>query len=334
MSEEKDVIILAIESSCDDTAVAVVEESGVRSSIVVTQKVHEQYGGVVPEVASRAHLTHVIPGIQAALHKADVKQQELSAIAVTNRPGLLGSLVVGLCTAKGLAAGWDIPLIGINHMDAHVLSCFIESPVPECPMMCLTASGGHSQLTIAHGTNELEVVGRTRDDAAGEAFDKIGKLLGLPYPAGPQMDKLAQEGNDVYGFTRTDLGNLDYSFSGLKTQVMYFLRDRLKERPQFINEHLQDIAASVQAAIVDMLMISLNRALDRFEVHSLGIAGGVSANSSLRLAATKVATDRGISLHLPPLKYCTDNAAMVGMAGLVKYKEGLIDDLSLGAYAR
>lgn len=326
--------ILAIETSCDDTAVAIVRDQQIVANIVVTQKVHADYGGVVPEVASRAHLVHIIPGIDQALKISGVRQSDLSAIAVTAGPGLIGSLIVGLCTARSLAAAWHIPIIGVDHLHAHVLSCFIDHPNIELPMLCLTVSGGHTQLVLVDDVDQMKIIGRTQDDAAGEAFDKIGKMIGLPYPAGPQMDRLAQDGHDTFSFTRTDLNTYDFSFSGLKTHVMYFLKERVKQNPRFIDAHLHDIAASAQSAIVDMLLSPMKRAIDHLQVRTIGIAGGVSANSALRSATTDLANLHGLSIVMPKMAYCTDNAAMIAMAGWVKYRSGKFDDLRLTPYAR
>ncbi|MEM9023931.1 MAG: tRNA (adenosine(37)-N6)-threonylcarbamoyltransferase complex transferase subunit TsaD, partial [Bacteroidota bacterium] len=281
----KPVTVLGIESSCDDTAAAVLQNGKMLANIVAGQAVHAEYGGVVPELASRAHQQHIVPVVDTALKKAGVTLQDLDAIAFTNGPGLLGSLLVGNAFAKGLALGLNIPLIAVNHMQAHVLAHFIEAPQPAFPFLCLTVSGGHTQIVRITDHLTMEVLGSTIDDAAGEAFDKIGKILGLPYPAGPHIDRLAKEGNpNAFTFARPKVDGLDFSFSGLKTSVLYFLRDQLKTNPTFAEDHRNDLCASVQAAIIDTLMHKLKAAAKQTGIHTIAIAGGVSANSGLRQA--------------------------------------------------
>ncbi|SMO77999.1 tRNA (adenosine(37)-N6)-threonylcarbamoyltransferase complex transferase subunit TsaD [Gracilimonas mengyeensis] len=323
--------ILAIESSCDDTSAAVLTAEGIQSNIIASQSIHLQFGGVVPELASRAHQKTITQTVQQALEEADVSLDDIEAIAVTQGPGLLGSLLVGICFAKGLALSRNIPLIGVNHMDAHIYANFIDHQ-PEFPLLALTVSGGHTQLVHVTSPFEHEIIGKTRDDAAGEAFDKIGKLLGLPYPAGPHMDRLAKKGDpQFHKFPQALLHKgLDFSFSGLKTSVLYYLEDKNDE---WIQEHLNDICASVSYAIAEVLVKKLKRAAQQTSVKSIVLAGGVSANSMLREKAEGMAAKLGIPLYSPKISYCTDNAAMISITGKLKAIKGQFDDLNLKPFA-
>ena len=280
---------MAIESSCDDTSAAVIMDGQVLSNIVSVQTAHAEYGGVVPELASREHQLHIVPVVDSAIKQAGIKKSQLSAIAVTKGPGLLGSLIVGVTFAKSLALALSIPLIEVHHMHAHVLAHFAEPPFPQFPFLCLTVSGGHTQIIEVSSPLDMKILGQTIDDAAGEAFDKAGKMLGLPYPAGPILDKYAKEGEAKYPFTRSKVGELNFSFSGLKTSILYFIRDQVKEDPDFIKKELAHICASVQAAIIDMLMHKLKKAAKQTGIAEIAIAGGVSANSGLRQALKKEA---------------------------------------------
>ncbi len=326
--------ILAIESSCDDTAAAVIAEGRILSNKIANQDIHREYGGVVPEWASRMHQENIVPVVDSAMREASVNLEELSAIAFTAGPGLLGSLLVGCSFAKSLALSLNVPLISVNHMEAHVLAHFIDEPVPEYPFICLTVSGGHTQLVRVNSPYDLKVVGETIDDAAGEAFDKIGKYLGLEYPAGPIVDKLAQEGKARYDFTKPTVEGLNFSFSGLKTAVLYFLRDEVKKDPNFIVKNLHDLCASVQKVIVDILVEKLVKASKQYNIREIGIAGGVSANSLLREMVSKTAIEYGWRTYIPKIQYCTDNAAMVAMAAYFKYEKGAFADQTATPKAR
>jgi N6-L-threonylcarbamoyladenine synthase len=317
---KQDITILAIESSCDDTAAAVINNGKIRSNIVSSQKVHEQYGGVVPELASRAHQQHIIPVVDAALKEAGISKSELDAIAFTQGPGLLGSLMVGTNFAKSLALGLNKPLIGVNHLDAHVLAHFIEGDNPGFPFLCLLVSGGHTQLVKVNSPGDFEILGKTRDDAAGEAFDKTAKMLGLPYPGGPVLDKLARDGDPLrFGFPDSRVEALDFSFSGLKTAVLYFVRDEVKKDEAFVERNLNDICASIQHTIVSYLMRKLKKAVQETGIKEIAIAGGVSANSGLRKAVSEYADKYGWKVHIPSLEYCTDNAAMIAQTAHFQY---------------
>jgi N6-L-threonylcarbamoyladenine synthase len=318
-----DISILAIESSCDETSASIIVNGKVLNNIVATQSVHEKYGGVVPELASRAHQENLIPVVHEALSTAGISKKELSAIAVTRGPGLMGSLLVGVSFAKAFAKALDIPLIDVNHMQAHVLAHFIEEPRPSFPFICLTVSGGHTQLVLVKDHLTMEVIGETQDDAVGEAFDKTAKLLGLPYPGGPLLDRHAKEGNPkAFTFPVTRMPGLNYSFSGIKTAVLYFLRDRLAEHPNFITDNLADLCASIQHTLVEMLLIKLKEAMKQTGVTEVAIAGGVSANSGLRAALSALSQRKGWTLYVPEFEYCTDNAAMIAMAAHFKYLRG------------
>lgn len=321
--DTKDISILAIESSCDETSASIILNGKVLNNIVATQSVHEKYGGVVPELASRAHQENIVPVVFEALSTSGLKKEDLSAIAFTRGPGLMGALLVGVSFAKSLAYSLQIPLIEVNHMQAHVLAHFIEDPKPKFPFICLTVSGGHTQLVLVKSPLEMEVIGETRDDAVGEAFDKTAKLLGLPYPGGPLIDKYAKEGNPkAFQFPITRMPDLDYSFSGIKTAVLYFLRDQIQSNPNFIEENIADLCASVQFSLIEMLLIKLKLAVKQYGVKEIAIAGGVSANSGLRDTLTDLAQKRGWNLYIPKFEYCTDNAAMIAMAAHFKYQEG------------
>ena len=318
-----DIFILAIESSCDETSAAVIADGKILNNIVATQSVHEKYGGVVPELASRAHQENLIPVVQEAILSSGIKPAQLSAIAFTRGPGLMGSLLVGVSFAKAYAFALKIPLIEVNHMQAHILAHFIDEPKPQFPFICLTVSGGHTQLVLVKDHLEMEVIGETQDDAVGEAFDKTAKLLGLPYPGGPLIDRYASEGNPkAFNFPITRMPELNYSFSGIKTAVLYFLRDQLKDNPNFIAGNLADLCASIQYSLVEMLLIKLKLAVKKYGVKEVAIAGGVSANSGLRGTLTELAAQKGWNLYIPKFEYCTDNAAMIAMAAHYKYLKG------------
>jgi N6-L-threonylcarbamoyladenine synthase len=315
--------ILAIESSCDETSASVISDGKILNNIVATQSVHEKYGGVVPELASRAHQQHLIPVVHEALSSSGISKHELSAIAFTRGPGLMGSLLVGVSFAKALGFALGIPLIDVNHMQAHILAHFIEDPKPRFPFICLTVSGGHTQLVLVRDYLDMEVIGETTDDAVGEAFDKTAKLLGLPYPGGPLIDKYSKTGNPkAFKFPVSDMPGLSFSFSGIKTAVLYFLRDNLKENPEFITENLNDICASVQYTLIKMLSQKLVKASKEYRVKEIAIAGGVSANSGLREELQNLADRYGWKIFVPKFEYCTDNAAMIAMAAHFKYIKG------------
>ena len=315
--------ILAIESSCDETSAAVLANGHIRSNVVATQLIHEKYGGVVPELASRAHQQHILPVVERALADANLPKNELSAVAFTRGPGLLGSLLVGASFAKALALGLGIPLIEINHMQAHVLAHFIDDPKPSFPFLCLTVSGGHTQLVRVDGPLHMTVIGQTMDDAVGEAFDKSAKLLGLPYPGGPLIDKYAKDGNpSAFRFPMSEMPNLNFSFSGIKTAILYFLRDNQKSNPAFIDQNLSDICASIQHTLIQMLLTKLKRAARETGIRDIAIAGGVSANSGLRTALTQLGEAEGWRVFIPQFEYCTDNAAMIAMAAQFKFEQG------------
>ena len=331
--------ILGIESSCDDTSAAVICDGILLSNVIAGQKVHENYGGVVPELASRAHQQNIVPVVSEAIRQAGIKKENLSAIAFTRGPGLLGSLLVGVSFAKGLAMALDIPIIDVNHLHAHVLSHFIRKTssdeVPDFPFMCLLISGGNSQIVVADSFSDMRILGKTIDDAAGEAFDKCAKLMGLPYPGGPHIDRLAAEGNpDRFKFAKPRIPGLDYSFSGLKTSFLYTLRDALKEDPDFIEKNKADLAASLQKTIIDILLHKLEAAMKANPVRHLAIGGGVSANSGVRKAVEEFCTQKGIRAWIPERAFTTDNAAMVAAAGYFKYQSKDFCSLSAPPYSR
>lgn len=316
-------IILAIESSCDETSAAIIADGKLVNNIIATQRIHESYGGVVPELASRAHQQNIVPVVSEALKQANIEAKDLSAIAFTRGPGLLGSLLVGASFAKGLALSLNIPLIEINHMQAHILAHFIEDPKPTFPFLCLTVSGGHTQIINVKSASEMEIIGQTQDDAVGEAFDKAAKMLGLPYPGGPHLDKLAQNGNpDRFTFSETQMPDLDYSFSGIKTSILYFLRDEQKKNPSFVQDNLEDLAASIQKSLVSMLLAKLIKATQIYSINQIAIAGGVAANSGLRSRLEELAEKHNWSVFIPSFEYCTDNAGMIAMAAYFKYHAG------------
>lgn len=325
-------IILGIETSCDDTAAAVLVDGKLRANIVSQQLEHQTHGGVIPELASRAHVQRIVPAVEAALSKANIDKKDLNAIAYTQGPGLLGSLLVGNAFAKSLALALNIPLIEVHHMQAHLLVHFIDDdfPTPSFPFLGLTVSGGHTQLVRVDGAASFTVLGETKDDAAGEAFDKTGKMLGLPYPAGPIMDKNAQKGTAKFSFGKPTVEGLDISFSGLKTSVLYFLRKQQDNDPTFIENNLYDLCASIQKAIVDILIEKVEQALQNTGLKQLVLGGGVSANSGLRKALERT----NVNVFLPPLPYTTDNAAMIAMAGYLKFQENKTASLDSEPKAR
>lgn len=336
--ETPDIYILAIESSCDDTAAAVLHNDRPLSNVVATQKVHEEYGGVVPELASRAHQQHIVPVVDRALAKANIDKKQLSAIAFTRGPGLMGSLLVGTSFAKSLALGLDIPLIEVNHMQAHILAHFIkddEQKAPEFPFLAMTISGGHTQIVLVKDYLDMEILGETLDDAVGEAFDKSAKLLGLPYPGGPLIDKYAREGDPkAFPFPKPKVDGLNFSFSGLKTSILYFIQKHSKQDPEFINEHMADICASIQYTIIRILMDKLHKAVKQTGVKRVAIGGGVSANSGIRQALKKAETSMGWETFIPKFEYCTDNAGMIGIVGYIKFLQKEFTDQRVTPKAR
>jgi len=333
MNKNKPTILLAIESSCDETAAAIIKDGFLMSNIIATQQVHTVHGGVVPELASRAHQQNIVPVVDAALKQAGIKKEELSAVAFTRGPGLMGSLLVGISFAKSFALGLNIPLIDVNHMQAHILAHFIRSKdnaqhtVPDFPFLCLTVSGGHTQLVLVKDFFDMQVIGETIDDAAGEAFDKAAKIMGLPYPGGPLIDKYAKEGNPkAFTFSKPRVPDLNFSFSGLKTGFMNFINNETAKNPHFIEEHKADICASIQHTIIDILLEKLKKAVAETNVDQIAIAGGVSANTGLRNALKDLATKMGWKLFIPKFEYCTDNAAMIGITGYYKFLKNDFSD--------
>ena len=317
------MILLAIESSCDETSAAIMVDGELKSNVISTQLIHSEWGGVVPELASRAHQKSIIPVVQEALQKANINKNDLNAIAFTRGPGLLGALMVGTSFAKSLALSLDIPLIEVNHMQAHVLAHFIEEPRPKFPFLCLTVSGGHTQLVWVEGPLNMQIIGETQDDAVGEAFDKTAKLIGLPYPGGPLIDKLAKEGNpDKYPFPMVEMPGLDFSFSGIKTSILYFLQKEVKLNPNFIEENKADICASVQKTLIEILLRKVKKAMREKNCSSIAIAGGVSANSGLRKRLQELGEENHWDVFIPAFSYCTDNAGMIAMAGHFKFEAG------------
>ena len=326
--------ILAIESSCDETSAAVIQNGKVLSNHIATQKVHERFGGVVPELASRAHMQNIIPVVTAAMQDAGMKNEDITAVAFTQAPGLIGSLLVGACFAKSYAQALNVPLIAVHHMQAHVLAHFIEQS-PEFPFLCLTVSGGHTQIVLCRSHLDMEVLGETIDDAAGEAFDKVAKMLGLPYPGGPLVDKYAALGDPKkFKFPMSEMKDYTFSFSGVKTSVLYFLQAQKKLDSEFVEKNLHDICASVQYTIVNTLMAKLRKAARDLGIKHIGIAGGVSANSGLRKALTETGDELGWKLYIPRFEYCTDNAAMIGITGYYKFLNGSFTDMSVIPSAR
>ena len=336
--QQKPIFILAIESSCDDTAAAVMQNDKVLSNIVAQQAIHEQYGGVVPELASRAHQQNIVPVIDVALKKANITKDQLSAIAFTQGPGLMGSLLVGGSFAKSMAMSLNIPLIAVNHMHAHILAHFIDEEgfdKPEFPFLALTISGGHTQIVKVNGFFDMEIIGETTDDAVGEAFDKSAKILGLPYPGGPLVDKYAQLGNPkVYKFTKPKMPNLDFSFSGLKTQILYFIQNNVKENPNFIDENRNDICASIQNIIIEILMEKLKLAVQQTGIKQIAIGGGVSANSGIRNTLKEAEKKYGWKTFIPKFEYTTDNAAMIGIVGYQRFLDNKFNDASVVSKSR
>lgn len=329
--------ILSIESSCDDTSAAVLHDDRLLANVIASQKVHEQYGGVVPELASRAHQHNIVPVVDKALRDAGIDKRQLDAVAFTRGPGLLGSLLVGVSFAKSFAQALGIPLIEVNHLQAHVLSHFIRTSddyqPPQFPFMCLLVSGGHTQIILLHSHFDMEIIGQTIDDAAGETIDKAAKIMDLGYPGGPVIDRLAKDGNpDAYTFATPQIQGYDYSFSGIKTSFLYFLRDRLAEEPDYIERHKADLCASIQKCIVSFLLKKFERAALKHRVRQVAIAGGVSANSALRSGIAELGRKHQWKVYTPTLQFCTDNAAMVGIAGYFKYLNGDFADIALPPY--
>lgn len=337
MTKEK-IYILGIESSCDDTSASVLCNDEILSNVVANQKVHAQYGGVVPELASRAHQQNIVPVVDQALKEANICKKQLNAIAFTRGPGLMGSLLVGTSFAKSLAYGLDIPLIEVNHMQAHILAHFIKEEShrkPTFPFLAMTISGGHTQIVKVNRYFDMEVIGETIDDAVGEAYDKSGKILGLGYPAGPQIDRLAQSGNPkAFKFTKPRIDGLNFSFSGLKTAILYFVQREVKANPKFIEENINDIAASIQYTIVGILMDKLKLAVQETEIKHIAIGGGVSANSGIRAALKNAESKHGWTTYIPKFEYTTDNAAMIAIVGYLKYLEKDFSDFDVMATAR
>lgn len=339
MNDNKNITILGIESSCDDTSAAVIRDGLLLSNVIASQKVHEEYGGVVPELASRAHQQNIVPVVDTALRRAGIDKRELSAIAFTRGPGLLGSLLVGTSFAKGLSLGLRVPMVDVNHLHGHVLSHFVrreaDDEVPEFPFLCMLVSGGNSQLILVRSYRDMEVLGQTIDDAAGEAFDKCAKVMGLPYPGGPHIDRLAAEGDPKrFKFAKPHIPGLDYSFSGLKTSFLYTLRDKLKGDPDFIEHNKADLAASLQRTIVDILIGKLEKAVKQTGVRTVAIGGGVSANSGVREAVAAFCAANSLTAFIPERVFTTDNAAMVAIAGYFKYLKGEFCSYSEVPYAR
>ncbi|MFT4848266.1 MAG: N6-L-threonylcarbamoyladenine synthase [Sediminicola sp.] len=336
--KEKNCYILGIESSCDDTAAAVINNGIVLSNVVATQKIHEDYGGVVPELASRAHQQNIVPVVEQALRKANIDKKQLSAIAFTRGPGLMGSLLVGTSFSKSLAIGLGIPLIDVNHMQAHILAHFIKTEkerIPKFPFLALTISGGHTQIVKVTDYFSMEILGQTIDDAVGEAFDKSAKILGLTYPGGPLLDLYAQKGNPkAYKFTKPKVSPMDFSFSGLKTAVLYFVQREVKQNPNFISENIEDICASIQFTIVDYLMDKIKNAVKFTGIKEIAIGGGVSANSGIRKALEEAEGKYGWNTFVPKFEYCTDNAAMIAIVGELKYKNKMFASSDIVATAR
>lgn len=332
------VYILAIESSCDDTAAAVLKNDVVLSNVVANQLIHNEFGGVVPELASRAHQQNIVPVIDAALRKANVKKEQLSAVAFTQGPGLMGSLLVGSSFAKSFSMALQIPLIAVNHMHAHILAHFINEEgfdKPAFPFLALTISGGHTQIVLVRGFFDMEIIGETTDDAVGEAFDKSAKILGLPYPGGPLVDKNAQRGNPkAFQFTKPKMPGLDFSFSGLKTAILYFVQKNVAENPQFIDENLADICASIQHTIIEILMDKLKLAVKETGINQIAIGGGVSANSGIRKTLKEAESKYGWKTFIPKFEYTTDNAAMIGIVGYQKFLNDKFENASVISKAR
>jgi len=332
---EKDIYILGIESSCDDTSAAVLKDGVLLSNVTASQAVHEAYGGVVPELASRAHQENVVPVVAEAIKQAGITKEQLSAVAFTRGPGLMGSLLVGVSFAKGFARSLNIPLIDVNHLQGHVMAHFIEEPFPPFPFLCLLVSGGNSQIVKVNAYNDMEILGQTIDDAAGEAIDKCSKVMGLGYPGGPIIDRLARQGNPhAYRFSEPHIPGLDYSFSGLKTSFLYSLRKWVAEDPDFVEHHKEDLAASLEFTIVDILMKKLREAVKMTKIKHVAVAGGVSANNGLRQAFQDHAKRYGWTIYIPKFSYTTDNAAMIGITGYYKYLDGDFCSIDKPAFSK
>ena len=331
----KTITILAIESSCDETSASVCRDGKILSNIIANQKVHEKYGGVVPELASRAHMQNIVPVVDTAIKQANITKEDITAIAFTKSPGLIGSLLVGSEFAKSLALALNIPLIAVHHMQAHVLANLIDDPKPSFPFLCLTVSGGHTQIVLAESPNKMKVIGETLDDAAGEAFDKSAKLLGLPYPGGPLIDKYAQTGNPkAFLFAEPQIPELNFSFSGLKTSILYFLQKEVKSNPDFIKNNLNDLCASIQHRIISILLKKLKMAILQTGITDVCLAGGVSANSGLRKSFNELCEQYNYKAFIPKFEYCTDNAAMIAITGYYKYLNQQFADMTVTASAR
>jgi N6-L-threonylcarbamoyladenine synthase len=324
------ITILAIESSCDETAAAIIKNGNILANVVATQEVHQKYGGIVPELASRAHQQNIVPVVSQALSIANIVKSDLNAVAFTQGPGLLGALLVGVSFGKALAMGLNIPCIGINHMQAHILAHFIEAPTPEFPFLCLTVSGGHTQIVLVKSHLKMEIIGETQDDAVGEAFDKTAKILGLPYPGGPLIDKYAHMGDPAaFKFPKVETPGLNFSFSGIKTAFLYFLKNEIQKDEDFIKKNLNDLCASIQHTLVEILMKKLFKAAIETGIKHIAIAGGVAANSGLRIRLKEEAINRGWHIFIPKLEYCTDNAAMIAMTAHYKYINNEFADIHL-----
>ncbi len=336
--KQKETIILGIESSCDDTSAAILKNTTILSNVIAGQKVHEEYGGVVPELASRAHLQNIVPVVDSAIKKADIKKEDIDVVAFTKGPGLLGSLVVGTSFAKTFALANDIPLVDVNHMYGHILAHFIDDEdkaKPNFPFLCLTVSGGHTQLVVVKDYLDMELVGSTIDDAAGEAFDKAAKMLGFPYPGGPLIDKYAKNGDPKkFSFAKPNVGGYDFSFSGLKTSILYFIQKQEKLNPNFVTENRDDLCASIQKTIVDILLKQVAKVAKDLGIKEVAIAGGVSANSELRKRLTEVGRSKQWNTYIPRFEYCTDNAAMIAITGKYMHEKGMTTDQSISAQAR
>ena len=326
------ITLLAIESSCDETSASICKDGKILSNIIATQAVHEKYGGVVPELASRAHMQNIVPVVQDALATANISLIDLDAVAFTQTPGLIGSLLVGAQYSKSIALAINKPLIAVHHMQAHVLANLIGEDIPTFPFLCLTVSGGHTQIVLAHSPLNLEIIGQTIDDAAGEAFDKSAKMLGLPYPGGPLIDKHAANGNPLaFTFAQPQIAGLDFSFSGLKTSVLYFLQ---KQTPEFIVANMDDLCASIQYTIIQILLKKLDKAVKQTGIQQICLAGGVSANKGLRKALTETGQKKGWKTFIPPFEYCTDNAGMIAITAYYKYLEGQFEEMNISPSAR
>lgn len=338
--KDKNITIIGIESSCDDTSAAVIRDGVMLSNVIASQKVHELYGGVVPELASRAHQQNIIPVVSEAIKQANIKKEDLTAIAFTRGPGLLGSLLVGTSFAKGFSQALNVPLVEVNHLQGHVLAHFIsqgkeDEKFPSFPFLCLLVSGGNSQIVLVRDYLDMEVIGQTIDDAAGEAFDKCAKVMGLPYPGGPHIDRLAKEGNPkAFKLSKPQIDGYDYSFSGLKTSFLYLLRDELKKNSNFVTENINDLSASLQSTVIDILMNKLRKAAKDLNIHQVAVAGGVSANSGLRQAFYDHAEKYGWEVFIPPFSFTTDNAAMIAITGYYKYLRNEFCSLDETPYAR